>query len=80
MELKAELYEKLGGADDLARAEEVVQGLIRRSPDQWSYYVTLLGLLDKRHGKWLKRAHMTVLVSPVVDGKALVFFCGQGRK
>ncbi|CAB1114014.1 unnamed protein product [Ectocarpus sp. CCAP 1310/34] len=50
LELKAELYEKLGGAGDLARAEEVVQGLIRRSPDQWSYYVTLLNLLDKRHG------------------------------
>lgn len=50
LELKAELYEKLGGAEDLERAEEVVQGLVRRSPDQWSYYVSLLDLLDKRSG------------------------------
>ena len=42
---------KLGGAEDLERAEEVVQGLVRRSPDQWSYYVSLLDLLDKRSGE-----------------------------
>eukprot|EP00752_Nemacystus_decipiens_P002195 g2089.t1 len=48
LELKADLYEKLGAPQDLERAEEVVQGLVRRSPDQWSYYVSLLDLLDKR--------------------------------
>lgn len=42
---------KLGGPEDLERAEEVVQGLVRRSPDQWSYYVSLLDLLDKRSGE-----------------------------
>lgn len=50
LELKAELYEELGTEDDLARAEEVLQGLVGRSPDQWSYYVTLLDLTDKISG------------------------------
>lgn len=50
LELRAELYEKLGTPEDLERAEEVVLGLVRRSPDQWSYYVSLLDLLDKRNG------------------------------
>lgn len=28
-----------------------MQGLVKRSPDQWSYYVSLLDLLDKRSGE-----------------------------
>lgn len=49
--MKAALYEKLGGGDDLERAEEIVQGLVRRSADQWSYYVSLLDLIDRRNGR-----------------------------
>lgn len=51
LELKADLYAKLGGEDDLRQAEEVLHGLVRRSPDQWSYYVSLLDVLDKRNGR-----------------------------
>lgn len=51
--MKAALYEKLGGGDDLERAEEIVQGLVRRSADQWSYYVSLLDLIDRRNGTLL---------------------------
>lgn len=53
LEMKAALYEKLGGGDDLERAEEIVQGLVRRSADQWSYYVSLLDLIDRRNGRRL---------------------------
>lgn len=62
LELKAELYEKLGGPEDLERAEELVQGLVRRSPDQWSYYVTLLDLLDKRNGGCKKKKSLFIFV------------------
>lgn len=50
LELKAELYEKLGAEDDLDKAATVLQLLIEQSPDQWSYYVSLINLAGKRHG------------------------------
>lgn len=51
LEMKAALYEKLGSGEDLERAEEIIQGLVRRSADQWSYYVSLLDLIDRRNGR-----------------------------
>lgn len=57
LELKAELYEKLGMEDDLDKAAEVLQMLLERSPDQWSYYVSLIQLADKRHGEWEHSRH-----------------------
>ena len=53
LELKAELHQKLGGSDDLERAQEiVVQELLRRCPDQWSYYSSFLDLVEKRSGRF----------------------------
>lgn len=50
MELKAELYEKLGTEEDYVMAETVLHDLLKRLPDQWSYYMALFDLAGKRHG------------------------------
>lgn len=50
MELKAELYEKLGSDADFPQAEIIWRDLLRRVPDQWSYYMALLDLTEKRYG------------------------------
>lgn len=53
LELKADLYERLGTEEDLGKAEQVLQDLLERSPDQWSYYVSLIDLAGRRHGQSL---------------------------
>lgn len=50
MELEAELHEQLGTEDNLAIAEKVLHEMLRRSPDQWSFYTKLFDLIEKRHG------------------------------
>lgn len=50
LELKAGLlYEELGSPKDLERADKIVRDLLRRCPDQWSYYTFFFELLEKRY-------------------------------